>query len=150
MSKSPTHELHGACLVPTTENQARMNETDAAAYQPGPVFRTRMHKGRAQCEECGEWLDNCRCVDYVPERRRRESLSSRLAALEAENEQLKKALAPFARAATQLHNGAHDLSVLIVPVDDPPYKQRTVTATVGDLRRARAVWEKETNGDQAR
>lgn len=88
----PTPDLHGACLVPTKEPEARMNETDAAAYQPGPVFRTRMNKGRAQCEECGEWLDDCRCVDYVPERRRRESLSSRLAAMEAENERLRDAL----------------------------------------------------------
>jgi hypothetical protein len=82
---------------------------------------------------------------------------ARLAALERENQELREtvrvrtawekrlreALAPFARAATQLRNGAHDLSVLIVPVNDPPYKQRTVTATVGDLRRALAVWSVE-------
>lgn len=145
MSEPPTHELHGACLAPPLWSEARMNETDAAAYQPGPVFRTRMNKGRAQCEECGEWLDDCRCVDYVPERRRRESLSSRLAALEAENKNLRQALAPFSAYAQ-----ANDADPNCAPYPDPcPVGLRPgggeTGLTLGDLRRARAVWEKAEN-----
>lgn len=143
--KPPTHELHGACLVPTKEPEARMNETAAAAYQPGPVFRTRMNKGRAQCEECGEWLDDCRCVDYVPERRRRESLSSRLAALEAENQELKKAsqqarrhLAQAQRFLTLFWTSDQNLGAHIRP--------QLTKASECLSGRARAVWEKEGEG----
>ena len=82
---------------------------------------------------------------------RAESAESQLSALRAENERLRKALEPFAKAASDYERQGEFFSdnvelVLRVSVFAAPEYHNSTAVQVGDLRRARSELEGRDNG----
>ena len=124
------------------ENEAlwrERNEATSCAACGGPY-------PNADCGHARNAADVFQPAPCRPDTARAESAESQLSALRAENERLRKALEPFAKAASDYERQGEFFSdnvelVLRVSVFEAPEYHNSTAVQVGDLRRARPELE---------